>query len=141
MKDSIKEKAIKDDVLNILNFIKQNNNSIGLIDFCLLTNYDISEITKAAEIILDKEDYLLLKLSIINYKKIDVLKDERLTRLFKTNFTFNIDGNLVEVSNEADIYTIINYLYQNNIPNCIETFKEGFIKLHKSRQENVVKVK
>ena len=126
IKDIIKEETIKNDVLKIIDFIKENNNSISLIDFCLLTNYDISEIAKAAEEILSKEDYKLLKASISDHKTIDFLKSSRLTSLFKTKFTFNINNDLVQINNEADIYTVINFLNQHDIPSCMDTFKYSF---------------
>ena len=90
---------------------------------------------------MSKEDYKLLKASISDHKTIDFLKSSRLTSLFKTKFTFNINNDLVQINNEADIYTVINFLNQHDIPICMETFKDGFIKLYKSRKENVIRVK
>ena len=136
LNDNIKEQTIEFDVKNILNYIKENN-GISIIDLCGLTNFGILELTKASEKVLDKDDNLLFRQTIKHYNQIDYLKDERLTRLFKTDFVYNINDNLIKIT-EEDKYTIINYLYELDIPICNETIHEGFKKLLNTREENVI---
>ena len=132
LKESIKEQVIKNDIYNILNIIK-NNNFISIIEFCMTTKYDISEITKEANNILEIEDKKLIGKYLGCHKTINVLRNERLNILFRTNFIFNIDNQLVELTDE-DKYAIISYLNTNNIPICNDTFKECFIKLYNKKK-------
>lgn len=136
IKNDIKEKQIKQDIINILNIIKENNGNISLIELCLLTNYDILELIKEADKMLNIDDIKLFRLNVRSKRQINTFNNDVINKLFETKFTFNINGQLMEI-NDEDKYAILSYMYQNNIPICNESFRECSIKLCSSKQENI----
>ncbi len=131
---------IRFDIFNILDKLKENFKDFSLIDLCNMTNYHITELIEEADKLLNFDEKRLFRLKLGSFNAKDVLYDERLTRLFKTDYCFHFDDKLIRI-NEEEKYAIIDYLNYKNIPICNETFRDGCIKLIKSRQENIVKCK
>ena len=140
LKENQKRELIKEDVLELKSKIKENNNNFSLIDFCLSTDFDVLELVRESDKLLSIEDAKLFRRVLKPFREIDILTDERLTRLFRTKFTLNINDELVNITDE-DKYTIINYLHVNDIPVCNESFKDGCIKLYNYRKENLKRSK
>jgi len=138
IKDYEKKETIVYDILNILDKLKQDFDNFTLIDFCIMTNYHPTELIEEADKILELEDRKLFRLKLGAFDAKDSLRDERLTRLFKTDYNFNVDNEIINIS-EEEKYAVISYLNQYNIPICNETFRDGCIKLIKKRKENIIK--
>ena len=133
-KEKEQETEIKNDVLKILKFIKENNNT-SLIDFCLITKYDILELIKVSDNILSLEDIKLFRKVLKPLKEIRPFNESQIALLYRTKFTFNIDNNLIQINND-DKYTVINYLQENDTPICNETFKDACIRYYKNLLDN-----
>ena len=129
--------TITDDVKKIFKLIKTNPN-FSIVDFCLATNYDVSELIGVVDNVLPLEDAKLFRKTLRQFKENDVLNGERLTRLFKTDFTFDICGESVTVTDE-DKYAAITYLYNNSIPVCNASFLDCLGRIYNKRNSNVIK--
>ena len=132
MKENIKKFQIKEDIIKISNLMKEYPDSFGLIDVCLNTNYDILELIKECDNVLNKEDSVLFRKSIRNLKTIYFFSEKEKNNLLNSTFVFNINGELVNITKE-DINIVLNFLIDNNILLCNEAFKDGCIKLYQKR--------
>ena len=131
-KEKIKKEQIKFDIINILNIIKENPNNFGLIDICLNTNYDILELIKECDNVLNKEDSILFRKNIRNLRTDNFFTINEINNIVNSTFIFNVDGELVKMTPE-DIQTVLSFLIDNNILLCNETLKNGCIKLYLKR--------
>lgn len=126
LKEQIKNAEIENDVYKILNEIKENPN-FSIIDFLLMTNYDVLELIKVADKILSMEDVKLFRIKIKSIRFINKLNEKDINHIINSSFTFNVNEELITLSREDNII-IINYLKENNIPISNDTFKDACIK-------------
>ena len=126
LKEQIKNEIIENDVYTILNIIKENS-SISIIDFLLITNYDVFELVEVADRILSIEDKKLFRMNVKGIRYINRLSERGLGNLLNSTYTFNINGELIELS-ENDKIEIIKFLKENNIPVCNDTWTDACIK-------------
>ena len=116
-----KNAIISQDVNNILAKIKEDPDNFALLDILLMTNYDILELIKEADNCLDLENKKLFRKYVRNYRNIhlNILTGERLNGLFKTTFIYNINDEMITIT-EEELINIINFLQERNIPICYE---------------------
>lgn len=126
LKEQIKNEIIENDVYTILNIIKENS-GISIIDFLLITNYDVFELVEVADRILSIEDKKLFRMNVKGIRYINRLSERGLGNLLNSTYTFNINGELIELS-ENDKIEIIKFLKENNIPVCNDTWTDACIK-------------
>ena len=148
-KENMKKVFLKQDVYKILEQIKLKQINFSLIDFCLLTNYDISEVVEEADKVLeDVNDCRLirtiLKSNLDEFcskfgRKLNYFGEQKIFNLFKIKFSRQIDDKIIELQDE-DKYAIISYLQSNNIPICGETFQECCNIIYKKKEE-LIKLK
>lgn len=131
-KEKIKKIQIKEDIQKISNIIKNNPDNFGLLDVCLNTNYDILELIKECDNVLDRNDSILFRKRIRNLKTIYFFTKKEINNLLKSKLIFNIDGELIQITSE-DIHTVLEFLIDNNILLCNEAFKDGCIKLYQKK--------
>ena len=135
VKEQIKVNKINNDVINILEKIKVDPKNFSLIDLSMMTDYDVLELIEEADKNLEFEDLKLFRKVLKPLRDIDIINNDRINQLFNTNFTFNIDNQLVEITNN-DKFNVIGYLKSNNIPVCNETFIDGCIRLKNNNLYN-----
>lgn len=125
-KEQIKNEIIENDVYTILNIIKENS-SISIIDFLLITNYDVFELVEVADRILSIEDKKIFRMNVKGIRYINRLSESGLGNILNSTYTFNINGELIELS-ENDKIEIFQFLKDNNIPVCNDTWTDACIK-------------
>ena len=131
-KQEIKKNQIQQDIYSIIEKIKENPSSFGLIDVCLLSNYDILELLKECDNVLPREDSYLFRKQIRNLKTINYFSEREIQNMLNSTFIINIEGELIQM-NKEDIETVLEFLINNNIPLSTETFNDGFIRLYQKR--------
>ena len=132
-KEEIKRNQIQNDIYPILRKIQEDPNLFGLIDVCLLSNYDILELLGECDNVLkEKEDKYLFRKTIRNLKNINYFSEREIQNLLNSTFIFNVNGELTNITKE-DTQTVLGFLIDNNIPLSAETFKNGCLKLYQKR--------
>ena len=131
-KDLIMKRNIGNDIYSILERIKEDPINFSLIDVCLLSNYDVLELIGECDNYLEGEDRFLFRRRLRPLKVTTSYSIKNIEQLINSKFTFNIDGELVEISKE-DIQTVVDYLNNNNIPIYSDVFKNGCIKLYQKK--------
>ena len=131
-KEQIKKEQIKFDIIKIVEMIKDNPNNFDLIDICLNTNYDILELIKESDNVLNREDSILLRKIIRNLRTYKFFTKNDINNIINSTFIFNINGELIKMLPD-DIKTVLDFLIDNNIPLCSETLKNSCIKLYQKR--------
>lgn len=140
LKNKIQKGTILNDLEIIINEIKEKQENFTLIDFCLLTNFEALEIVKAADNVLNFEDNKLLRSKLKSIRIIDHLTNERLNKLINTDYTLNINNELINIKDEDKMY-VVNFLQEHNIPICNDTFIDGCKKLYTNNLETKKRIK
>lgn len=134
-KEKIKNIEISKDVMNILSLIKELNVDFMAYHLFSNTNYGILELVKCADNILNYEDAKLFRMHVKQYVEIKMFREKTIEDIFNETYIFNIDGELVEITNEIKT-EVINFLKYNNTPISMEIFKETCIKIHRERKKH-----
>ena len=129
-KEKRKELELNNSVLELLDKIKSPE-GISIIDFFLLTDYDVKELVVEADEKLNFEDAKLFRTNISPFRTIKPLGTIQTTNILNTKFTIKVNYELIEVSKE-DMITVIIFLKENNIPICNETLHDGLKKLYQN---------
>lgn len=125
-KDMIKNSTIQNDVYNILEKIKENP-EFSIIDYLLITNYDVFEIIAIADNILSFDDIKLIRRTIRPIRYVNRLCEKQVTNIINSNFVFNINDELIALTKD-DIIVILEFLKEKNIPLSNESFNDACIK-------------
>ena len=135
-KNEIKTRTIQNDVLVILNLIKELGNDFNSIDLFKNTMFCPKELKKVADEILDKEDLKLFRSKVNYYGTADfmttILGEVRIKSFIETKFSITIDNELIETTKE-EREMIINDLKEFCIPVASETIIDDYKRLRKSK--------
>lgn len=131
-KDEIFKNTIVDDVHIIFNKIKELENDFCSIDVFANTLFGIHEILKFADNILNMEEAKLFRSCVSKYKKVSSFSPKVIETLFHDTITINIDNELILIDNTTKSI-IIDYLQENNIPICNDSFRNACIRYYQEK--------
>ena len=136
IKKEVKKATIKNDVLLILNLIKELGADFTCIDLFKNTLFSPKELVKAADGFLNPEDLRLFRTRINRYGSGDfmgsILGELRIKNFINSQFAITINGELYETS-EQEREIVINDLKDYCIPVTSETIMDDFKKLKKEK--------
>lgn len=136
LKDEIKKRDIKFEVLEILEKIKENGNNFTIFDYAMSTKYGLKELVKEADYLYEVEhlfsfqELKLLRIVLNKFLTIKRFKNFQLNSFYNETekFIISIDEKLIEIDSDTK-KNIINFLKLNEIPISIDTIKDTFIYL------------
>lgn len=132
-KEYIKEQTITNDVMSLIDKIKENPDDFSYIDFCQITNYDPLELVPVADNILNIEDMRLFRVKVRVLRNVKVLTSNQERRLVEMNYTLNVDGNLIEADEETKCKVLAD-LHDKDIPVCVESFHDGLVRYYRNKK-------
>ena len=127
-----KQKTIILEVYKILAILEKEEANFTILDFLEETSCSMNEFLKVADEILDPLQSKKIRIIIGKFKdQKSHLKNNSIHLFLKEKFVFNIDGNLIEITDE-DKQNVITYLQSKDIPICLATFKSACMRLYQT---------
>ncbi len=132
-KEARKDEELQQDIYSIIEFIDNNDGKIDLFDLSKLSVYDISEIVKKADQILDPINAKKFRMLVNPLRNIRTLPIHQINALLQTSFKLNINSEIIEVMND-DKQEIIENLKTCGVPVSNETFQEACKRFYSQRK-------
>lgn len=133
LKEEIKERDLKNEVLKILNQIKESG-KLSLFEFSLCTKYGIKELIKQADMLRENENIIsldelkLLRSVLNNLLNVKRYQTFQIKNFYNNNdkFSFSINNELMELDTNTR-KMIINFLMSNEVPITFDTIKFAYL--------------
>ncbi len=136
LKKELKKATIQNDILVILNLIKELGNNFTSIDLFKNTLFSPKELIKAADKFLSSEDLKLFRNYVNRYTfasfRANILGNARVKAFIDSSFSLTIDEELIETTKE-EREMVINDLKEYCIPVTSITIIDDYKRLRKSK--------